>query len=166
MVVLLGAQAHPLDAGGTCPFVQGGQELPADALAAVTVPDRDSQFGRRLIDEAVAVIGLGEQPAPGRPEPLAVALRDDAEITVATPPDEVALRLGSSKDQLGRRVLAIGPPEGGRIEHLGLEGRIVCREITDGDDRRHGAGQTLAAAASRALAQSFLNDSMPLSVSG
>ena len=57
-------------------------ERSADAAAAFAVDHRDGDFWRRLVDESLAVLVLGEEAVPRRAPRRSILLGDERRVAV------------------------------------------------------------------------------------
>ena len=130
-VVAVDAQGDAGQAVAPCPFVHRVEQLLADTAPAVPVGDRDRELGRLLVDEAVAVLVLGEEAAPGRADELSVLLRDDGGIARPAPAAVVDHDQLVREHELARRQLSVSSPVERGVEHLAEEVQLVAAELAD-----------------------------------
>src|SRR5205085_11954870 len=99
---------------------QADEQLLAVALATARRHDRDREFGRLLVDEAVARLPLLEQPVPGGADVAGVGVRDHGGVAGPAPAHHVALH--RSLGGIDGRVLA---PVVRVVEHVAQEAGVM-----------------------------------------
>lgn len=104
--------------------------------AAVTVYHRDRHLRRLLVDEALAVLRLGEVSEPGETERRAVLVGDEARVARMPPSLHVEGRHLRMLHPVAGRQLNLRIPRERGVEHLQQERRLVRAKVTD----LHGVG--------------------------
>ena len=82
---MVDAERDPRDAVCSRALVDRLHQRRADPLAPLPLDDRDRDLRRRLVDEALAVHVLGEEPVPDEPDEPSVELRDERRVSLSPP---------------------------------------------------------------------------------
>jgi hypothetical protein len=132
-IVGLDAEGDSLEAVLLRPLVDRFQQAAPDPASTEPVDDCNRELGSLVVDVAVAVLGFGEEPIPGRADRPAVRFCNERDVPCAAPTLVVDHGLAMREHDIERRELRIRPPGERGVEHLAQKRELVRRKIADLD---------------------------------
>ena len=106
--------------------------------------DRDRQLGRLVVDVALTVVALGEQPVPDAAHRLPVVLGDQRDVTRTAPTVMKPNHLRVGEHELERIALSVGLPHQRRVQHLSEERQVRFLELANRDRHRAASCHSLS----------------------